>query len=121
MTRVTDFLKKGRSNAISGKKLAILMGYSDTRTLRHEIERERREGAVILSAQGIGGGYFLPGSSQELDEYINEQSKRALTTFAVLRSAKRFRRLMQAGQMYMTALKKPEDSADGKTGCNVLL
>lgn len=117
MTHKTDlvvfFLKKGRKSAIPAKELARMMGYSDTRQLRHEIERERRSGFVILSSQRKGGGYYLPGDMAEIDEYIATQTKRAVTTFALMRSALRFRKLMQPGQLYMAEMKNTEDS-DGR-------
>lgn len=67
----STYLSRGESNAIPARELAKLMGFSDTRPLRLAIERERREGVLILSSDR---GYFLPS----LDD---EQAEREVAVF----------------------------------------
>lgn len=81
----------GKGNAVSRKALAALTGLSD-RSVRGEIEKERRSGRLICShAQTsrisslilarepfrralnmeAGGGYYLPADEMEIREYYN--------------------------------------------------
>lgn len=85
---VADYLQKGRENAIPSKELAAMCGFSSTRELRLAISRERADGAVILSTTTGRGGYFLPGTEEEVKQFITTLSHRAGNTFAALRSAK---------------------------------
>ena len=106
---VVDYLGKGRENAIPARQLADAMEIRDTRYLRLLIERERRNGAIILSSTDeLYNGYYLPGCPEEVDRYIAQTEKRVKTTMACLRSAKRFRRLHQPGQMYIVDCAKSE-------------
>lgn len=118
---IMDYLRQGRENAIPAKVLMELVGLKSTRALRLAIEAERRSGTVILSTQDpVHGGYFLPGSAEEIDSYIAEMSARAKTTFELLRSAKRFKRLHMSGQMYMVDC-GDGGGENGTTGNNGLL
>lgn len=63
---VEEVLHKGQENAISAQDLCKCLGFNNVRELQHEIARERKAGAVILSTCQEGGGYFLPGSDQEV-------------------------------------------------------
>lgn len=92
---VTDFLRKGRENAIPSKELAVMCGYSTTRELQSEIAIERANGAVILSTTNGSGGYFLPATEEEVQRFIATLTNRAANTFAALKSAKAFLKQMQ--------------------------
>ena len=110
---VVDYLLPGQANAIPARQLADLMGIRSTRYLRILVETERRNGAVILSStDDLHNGYYLPGCQDEVDRYIAQQQKRVKTTLDVIKSAKRFRKLHQPGQMYIA------DMARGKVGGN---
>lgn len=50
---------------------------------------ERAAGAVILSKPGSDGGYYLPGSKEEIQEYISLMTKQAKTIFISCRSARK--------------------------------
>lgn len=103
--KISDYLRQGKENAIPAKQLAAAMGFHNTRQLRLAIELERRSGTVILSTQDpVHGGYFLPGSEAEIDTYIAEMSARCRTTYQLLKSAKRFKRLHMSGQYYVSAM-----------------
>lgn len=108
---VVDYLRRGKENAIPAQQLADAMGIRDTRYLRVLVERERRNGAVILSStDDLHNGYFLPGSMDEVDRYIAQQSHRVKTTLDSLASAKRYRLLYQPGQMYIVDCAKEVDN-----------
>lgn len=85
---VVDHLQVGRENAVPSTELAAMCGFTSTRELRHEIARERADGAVILSTTAGRGGYFLPATEDEVRQFIATLSNRASHTFAALRSAK---------------------------------
>lgn len=65
----------GKGNAVSRKTLAALTGLSD-RSMRSEIEKERRSGILICSHMETGGGYYLPADEMEIREYYNAQTSR---------------------------------------------
>ena len=65
---IESLLPHGAENAIPAEDLCNIMGYSDTRQLRHEVSRERERGALILSTTGQGGGYFLPADGEQGQE-----------------------------------------------------
>lgn len=65
----------GKENAVSRKSLAALTGLSD-RSMRAEIENERRRGILICSHMEAGGGYYLPADEMEIREYYNAQTSR---------------------------------------------
>lgn len=113
---VVDYLLPGQANAIPARQLADMMGIKDTRYLRLLVEHERKNGAVILSSSdALHNGYYLPANQCEVDRYIEQQVKRVKTTCAVLRSAKRFRKLHQPGQVYIAdmARGKVDGESDG--------
>ncbi|WP_313185894.1 hypothetical protein [Lacrimispora sp.] len=89
---VTEALPVGKENAISAQELCTYLGFNSTRDLQHEIARERKAGAVILSTCQEGGGYFLPSNEREVRQFIKTLENRANNTFEALRSARRFLR-----------------------------
>jgi|GEM_PF-524979 len=85
---VMEALHTGKENAISVQELCDYLGFNSVRELQHEIARERKAGAVILSTCQNGGGYFLPENDREVRQFIRTLENRAKNTFAALRSAR---------------------------------
>lgn len=85
---VKEALQAGKENAISARDLCTYLGFESVRELQHEIARERKAGAVILSTCQDGGGYFLPENDQEVRQFIRTLENRAKNTFAALSSAR---------------------------------
>lgn len=85
---VMETLRTGKENAISSQELCDYLGFDSVRELQHEIARERKAGAVILSTCQDGGGYFLPGNDREVRQFIRTLENRAKNTFVALRSAR---------------------------------
>ena len=113
--KVVDYLGRGKENAISARQLASMMGYTNLRSLRAKVSRERRDGAVILSStDSMHYGYYLAADQSEVDRYIAQQAKRAKSTYVSIRSAKRYRRLHQPGQMYIADMAHRGDG-NGRT------
>lgn len=92
---VIEALQAGKENAISAHDLCTYLGFESVRELQHEIARERKAGAVILSTCQDGGGYFIPETDQEVRQFIRTLENRAKNTFAALCSARRFLRQQQ--------------------------
>lgn len=89
---VMEALQAGKENAISAQDLCTYLGFNSTRDLQHEIARERKAGAVILSTCQEGGGYFLPSNDREVRQFIRTLENRARNTYEALRSARGFLR-----------------------------
>lgn len=84
---VQAFLLEGEANALPMRELARLVGVSE-RQARKIIERERRNGSMILSSDN---GYFLPSPDCERHEicrYIHRADARMVTNRKTIRVMK---------------------------------
>lgn len=84
---VQAFLLEGEANALPMRELARLVGVSE-RQVRKIIERERRNGSMILSSDN---GYFLPspdGERYEIRRYIHRADARMVTNRKTIRVMK---------------------------------
>lgn len=84
---VQAFLLEGEANALPMRELARLVGVSE-RQVRKIIERERRNGSMILSSDN---GYFLPSPDcerYEICRYIHRADARMVTNRKTLRAMK---------------------------------
>mgnify|MGYP004617109419 FL=1 len=84
---VQAFLLEGEANALPMRELARLVGVSE-RQARKIIERERRNGSMILSSDN---GYFLPspdGERYEIRRYIHRADARMVTNRKTIRVMK---------------------------------
>ena len=80
---------RGRENAVTGEELRKLFGYSNVRRIQMIIERLRRDGSPILSAdQGNRKGYFWPSEPSEAIETYRQMARRAANTFRTLKNIK---------------------------------
>lgn len=82
----------GIENALSPEYLAAVTGLDTVRAVQKQIERERREGAVILSSTVPPGGYYLPANKSEVAKFIRTLENRADKTMEALNSAKKYLR-----------------------------
>lgn len=84
---VQAFLLEGEANALPMRELARLVGVSE-RQMRKIIERERRNGSMILSPDN---GYFLPSPDcerYEIRRYIHRADARMVTNRNTIRAMK---------------------------------
>lgn len=84
---VQAFLLEGEANALPMRELARLVCVSE-RQARKIIERERRNGSMILSSDN---GYFLPSPDcerYEICRYIHRADARMVTNRKTLRAMK---------------------------------
>lgn len=72
--RVSDFLSRGRENAVPLRQLMETTGI-DGRTIREKIAAERLAGVPILSDNSTG--YFLPGNKGERERFVRSMRHRA--------------------------------------------
>lgn len=87
-SEVTDYTKilgTGKENGTSARDLMRQVGASDERALRNDVARSRKAGQIILSGNS---GYYLPGSPEEVDEFVNRLERTAKSIFVILRSAR---------------------------------
>lgn len=84
---IQAFLLEGEANAMPMRELARLVGVSE-RQARKIIERERRNGSMILSSDN---GYFLPSpdcEQYEIRRYIHRADARMVTNRNTIRAMK---------------------------------
>lgn len=84
---IQAFLLEGEANAMPMRELARLVGVSE-RQVRKIIERERRNGSMILSSDN---GYFLPSPDcerYEIRRYIHWADARMVTNRKTIRVMK---------------------------------
>lgn len=95
--KICSALKTGEDNAVSLSDMCKVSGRDNRRT-RLVIEDLRRHGTVICSSDK---GYYLPETVEEIQHYINKESKRARSIFYTLRTAKALERklLAECGQI----------------------
>lgn len=99
-----EMLMRGEKNAISTPDLCERLGLDDTRALRLLVAKERAAGKVILSS--CHGGYFLPIDRKEVERFVRTERKKAVSTLAALKSARRY-------------LKETEAEAEGQCAMNI--
>ena len=84
---IADYLGRGQQNAISLRRLSAMIG-ENPRSVRKEIEVERRRGVPVLSDNL--NGYFLPENEAEARRFVKSMRGRAheiLTTAAAVEAA----------------------------------
>lgn len=87
---IEELLHTGVQNALSPEYLAAAAGLDSVRAVQKQIERERREGAVILSSTVPPGGYYLPANRNEVMQFIRTLENRSLGTMEALQSARKY-------------------------------
>ena len=85
---VYEILKVGERNALSPDYLRVVLGFKNNRALQKQIEKERRQGKVILSSTQPPGGYFLPETKQEIRRFIRTLENRGRKTLDALNGAR---------------------------------
>lgn len=100
---IAELLWQGKENAISVRDLTVISGFKNPRTVQRIIERERANGALILSTNQKDGGYYLPSDGEkgrmELLEFESTLKSRALNTLKTLGNVRRALDRAEAQQM----------------------
>lgn len=87
--RIVDLLLEGQDNAISRHDLCAMTGLPD-RALRRKIAAERQAGALIISSSDTHrGGYYKPGSAEEIRRFACEMESRSRRCAAAAMEARR--------------------------------
>ena len=76
--QITDYIGIGQENAVTREQLQIRSGIKDDRKIRKLIEQARFEGIPIINNQD-GSGYYITNDPEELERYIRQECKRALS------------------------------------------
>lgn len=86
-----DMLGVGINNARTAKEISDLWGCKDVRTVRGEIARLKKAGAVICASSEPGhSGYFLPASIEDIRFYCRLTRHRVAEILEALRPAEDF-------------------------------
>lgn len=104
---VSELLNRGKENAITTEELMKACCIEHRRDLTHQIAKEREAGALICSTTGGQGGYYLPGSREEVMEFINSMSNRAKNTFKAIKAAREYLKQID-GQISMDTQEQSE-------------
>lgn len=93
MKKITDYtiiLDEGQENAITARELQEVLGFADIRSLRADISKARCQGQLVLSTPKGEGGYYLPKSREEVEEFVYTYSRQAISLLRALRSARQY-------------------------------
>ena len=104
---VYELLPTGKNNAVKKETLCAKLGIN-ARTLRKYIMLERQNGAVILS-NAKTGGYYIPSTPEELDEFVQMQKSQIFSRFRSIKSAQEFKKKLaeqQSGQLTLNLLQE---------------
>ena len=90
MGRIAEFLGHGSENAVTSAELAVICSFKSRRDLRRQVERERREGALILADKH---GLFLPSQDpaqarQEIQQFVNTAESRSKSLLRTIKAAR---------------------------------
>lgn len=97
---VEELLSEGKENARTTEELVRACGFSNKRDLTIQIAKERAAGAIICSTTSENGGYYLPATRSEVEEFVNSMSNRAKNTFKAIHAAREYLKQID-GQMDM--------------------
>lgn len=90
MGRIAEILGHGSENAVTSAELAVICSFKSRRELRRQVERERREGALILADKH---GLFLPSQDpvqarQEIQQFVNMSESRSRSLLRTIKAAR---------------------------------
>lgn len=87
---IAELLNKGKENAITTESLMRACNFDNKRDLTMQVAKERAAGALICSRTSGQGGYYLPRSREEVQEFIESMSNRAKNTFKAVTAARKY-------------------------------
>lgn len=94
---VYEVLKIGEKNALSPDYLRVTLGLTSNRAVQKQIEKERRQGKVILSSTIPPGGYYRSSSPMDIRKFCLTLENRANQTLNALNSAKALLKELEMG------------------------
>ena len=86
MFMIYDILPLGKNNGIKAETLVTLFGLKSERDLRHLIQQEREQGALIVSDNN---GYYRPQTQGELIECVRRYTAMAKAIYAIAKLARK--------------------------------
>ena len=88
MRLIAELLHEGYGNRVSREQLMRETGLTE-RALYQQIHDEREQGVLILSTKSPGGGYYLPGSLEEMKAFYRWARREAISLLHILRPLQR--------------------------------
>lgn len=85
---IYDLLPMGKENRVASAELMRQTGITDQRQLRRQIRTERIAGKLIASTTERGGGYYVPGSLEEVKEFLEQMEHRAKGIFFTVKGTR---------------------------------
>ncbi|MDD6070107.1 MAG: hypothetical protein PUC12_04735 [Clostridiales bacterium] len=101
---IYELLKVGKANATTTKELMEITGLN-ARGITKEVSKERSEGNIICSVSSGNGGYYLPETKEEVEEFYRLMCKRAISHFKAAKSARQYLQQMD-GQITFEGIVK---------------
>lgn len=90
--KISDYLGHSQESAVTGRELCALTGL-DHRTIRAQIEQERRAGALIVADNK--NGYWVTDDPAEAQQFARSMKHRAKE---ILRTARAIERAAKGGR-----------------------
>lgn len=100
-----DFLPLGKKNGVKAETLIALFGLKSDRELRHLVQQEREQGALIVSDNN---GYYRPATQGELIECVRRYTAMAKAIYAIAKLARKHLESCE-GQISMFDIQDSED------------
>lgn len=85
--QVVSLIPKGRDNAITGKQIRQLTGFSE-RIVRKYVSLARRDICILNDQNGMG--YYKPETKEEVERWVNQERARAKSIFWSMRGAREY-------------------------------
>ena len=92
---IMTYIPKGRENAITRSELVRVINLPD-RTIRHMIEKARKDGELIMNAQD-GAGYYVSDDLGELKRQLHRNHSRAMSILVQQKHLRRKIKELEAG------------------------
>lgn len=86
MFMIYDILPLGKNNGVKAETLIALFGLKSDRELRHVVQQEREQGALIVSDNN---GYYRPATQGELIECVRRYTAMAKHIYAIAKLARK--------------------------------
>ena len=90
--QIAEFLGQGAENAVTAAELAVVCSFRSRRQFRRQVERERRQGALILAD---AHGFYLPSrdpiqARREVERFVRMGERKSKSLLRTLKPARLF-------------------------------
>lgn len=85
-----NYIPTGAENALDAKQLCNISGYSNVRSMQHEIHRLREQGKLICSSTESPFGYYIPADRKEAARFVHQMESRVREIKRAVKAAKKY-------------------------------